>query len=576
MSNEANPMPGAAPGARHNPMPRTALLGVAGVVAVVAIGASVIPRVKQNRELVAETKTDAAAARQIEVISPHFASDSDIVLPGNIQAVTDTPIYARASGYIVKLYVDIGSKVEVGQVLAQIESPEVQLQLQQAQADTSKSQATVVQSLSDVEKLKAGYSQAQAGAVKASADTTQSQALVSQAQSRLAQAKANKAVAVAKLAEARQGLEGQKSSLQQSQAQLDLAATTAKRYRSLLQEGFIAQQDDDQAQATLKTARAIFGTAQSAVKASAANVNSAEEAVNAAQAAVDAAASDVKSSQASLKATRASESAARSNVQAASATVNSGKFAVQANKAQVNSQLANQRKFAALSSFQVLRAPFKGIVTSRNVDVGSLVAAGGATGNTSPTANGSKAGLLGLAKTDELRIQVSVPQNSLKAVVPGTHATVTVNQLPGRKFIGTVATQSGALDSSTRTQLAEIRIKNADGTLLPGMFAQVTFAAMVGRKTVRVPASALSIGGDGTRVVVVRPDNTLHYVPVKLGRDFGPEAEALEGLKGDEKLVVNPSNDLAEGMKVKIAPPDKAKKGDKPGNSPGGGEGKAK
>jgi len=240
-------------------------------------------------------------------------------------------------------------------------------------------------------------------------------------------------------------------------------------------------------------------------------------------------------------------------VNANQASLRSGQSFVNANRSGVNSLLAAEQKYAALSSFQQLRAPFDGVITARNVDVGTLVAAGAGTANPSPTSTVSTSGLFGLARTDQLRIQVSVPQVYTQSIRPGTHATVTVQELPGRKFEGIVSRQSGALDSTSRTRMNEIRLKNPDGVLLPGMFANVSFATGGKTARLRVPANTLDVGANGTRVAIVRPDKTLHYVTVVLGRDFGSEAEVVEGLHGDEKLVTNPTDEMHEGMKVEIA-----------------------
>jgi RND family efflux transporter MFP subunit len=531
-----------------------------GAVALVAasIWLGVLPRMSQDKELKAESQQAAHQAPRVEIVSAHLESDNNLVLPGNIQAVVDVPIYARASGYIVKRYADIGMRVHKGQLLVDIESPEAGLQWQQAQADTSRSRATVVQSQSDVEKLRAGVAQAEADSARAAAMSQQSRALIVNSQSRLAQAKANKSEAEAKLAESQHALEGQKSVVEQFDAQLDLATATSKRYRDLLAQGFVTQQDDDQAQANLKIARANIASAKSAVSAAVANVQSAQEAINSAQAAVDAAVADVSSSRESLNASVASERASHANVVANQASLRSGQSFVQVNRSGVNSQIANEHRMAALSGFQQVRAPFDGVITARNVDVGSLVAAGAGATNQGPTSTVSSMGLFGLAGTDELRIQVSVPQAYFQSIAPGTRATVTVQELPGRKFEGAVTIQAGALDSSSRTRLTEIRLRNPKGILLPGMFAQIVFATGGKENTIRVPANALDVGAKGTRIAIVRPDNTLHYLTVQLGRDFGNEVEILDGLNGKEKLVSNPTNDLREGMRVEISKTESA------------------
>ncbi len=525
--------------------------------AIVLLGAAVwlvvLPRLAQDRILKADSQQVSHQAPRVDVVWPHMEIGSDLTLPGNVQAVSEVTIFARASGYISRRYFDIGERVHAGQILADIESPEAKLQLEQAQADTSKSRNTVLQSQADVEKQRAGVAQAQADSSRAAASTEQSRAMVSNALARLAQAKASRSESEAKLAESKHALDGQKSAVEQSEAQMELATTTARRYRELLQEGFVTQQDDDQAQATLKVARAASSSAKSAVGAATANVQAAQEAINSAEAAVDAATADVSSSRQSLNASIASERSSHANVAAIEAGLRSSQSVVQVNRSGVNSQLANERRFGALSGFQRVRAPFDGVITARNVDVGTLVTAGGAATNLGPTTTVSTSGLFGLARTDELRIQVSVPQAYFQSIATGTKATVSVQEMPGRVFEGAVTMQSGALDSSSRTRMTEIRLKNPKGVLLPGMFARVVFAMGGKRRVLRVPANALDVGKDGTRVAVVRPDSTLHFVKVLLGRDFGPEAEVLEGLTGDERMVSNPTSDLKDGMRVEVA-----------------------
>lgn len=527
---------------------------VAGVCVfgVIAVWLGVLPHLSQDRALKADAQQAAHQPPRVEVVTGHWERGSDLVLPGNIQAVDDTPIYARASGYVVKRYVDIGSRVHAGDLLAEIDAPEVRLNLRQAQADTDKARSTVIQSQSDVEKLRASVAQAQADTARAVAVTAQNRAMVVNAQARVAQAKASKSEAVAQLIASQHARDSQKSALVQSEAQLDLAATTAKRYSILRQQGFVALQDDDQAQVNFKVAQAAVASAKSAVSSAEANVQSAQEAVNAAQAAVDAAQADVDSSQENVKASVASEQSSRSNLKASEAALRSGQSFVLVNQHGVRSQDASEKRYATLSSFQQIRAPYDGVITARNVDVGTLVTAGSSTTNPGPTATVTTLGLFGLARTDELRIQVSVPQSYFQSIATGTKASVTVQELPGRTFLGEVTMMSGALDSSSRTRMVEIHIKNPLGVLLPGMFAQISFATGARERALRVPAIALAIDANGTRVAIVRPDSTIHFQAVQLGRDFGNEAEVLSGLVGTEKLVSNPSDDLHEGMQVEV------------------------
>src|SRR5579871_1278070 len=320
--------------------PTRYLMVGACVFVAIAVWLGVLPHIAQDRALKADAQQAAHQSPRVEVESGHWVGGSDLVLPGNIQAIADTPIYARASGYVVKRYVDIGSRVRTGQLLAEIDAPEARLSLRQAQADTDRARSTVVQSQSDVEKLRASVAQADADTARAAAATAQTRATVINAQARLAQVKANKSQAEAQLAAAQHARDGQKSARAQAEAQLDLAATTARRYRTLLEQGFAAQQDDDQAQSNLKVARAATESAKSAVSAADANVHSAQEAVNAAQAAVDAAAADVESSRENVQASIASERASQSNAGASRAALRSGQSFVQVNRNAVSSQHA--------------------------------------------------------------------------------------------------------------------------------------------------------------------------------------------------------------------------------------------
>ena len=226
-----------------------------------------------------------------------------------------------------------------------------------------------------------------------------------------------------------------------------------------------------------------------------------------------------------------------------------------ANTADLAANRANARHYEALLSFSRITAPFSGVITSRNVEVGALVNAGGATDNSAAP----HAGLFGIARTDTVRIVVSIPQSALADVKEGQNADVTIQQLPGKIFKGTVALLSGALDSTTRTRQAEVRIANPDGALLPGMYARVKFEASKGHMGLRIASNTLVVNELGTQVAVVQPDSHIHFVKVKIGRDFGTELEIVDGLNGSEKLVTAPGDDLKEGVAVKAtdAPPAK-------------------
>ena len=167
-------------------------------------------------------------------------------------------------------------------------------------------------------------------------------------------------------------------------------------------------------------------------------------------------------------------------------------------------------------------------------------------------------GMLGIARTDEVRIQVSVPQTYVPAVRAGSTAQVTVRELPGRVFTGTVALRAGALDATTRTQLVEVHLLNRDHVLVPGMYAEVRLTPTHAPAHLQIPGSALVVDAQGTRVASVGPKGNIHYLSVQVGRDLGTEVEARTGLRGDEKLVDNPPDTLAEDTEVKVVTPQRS------------------
>ena len=200
-----------------------------------------------------------------------------------------------------------------------------------------------------------------------------------------------------------------------------------------------------------------------------------------------------------------------------------------------------------MKSFEQIRAPFSGVITSRNVDSGALINAGSAaeTGGSTP-----KSGLFGLLRIDMLRIRVNVPQSSFLAVRPGQVARVLVREYPGREFVGTVTQIAGAMDASSRTLVTEVRVSNREGKLIPGMYAQVKFS-LLQTVSLRLPASALLSGSEGTRIAVVTAEKRIHFVSVTVGRDFGSEVEIAAGLTGGEQVILGPSDTLQEGAKVR-------------------------
>ena len=360
------------PGGHQNRRPSTVSLVLIAlllaVLIVVGFFVGYLPRQRREEVLAAESKeTGSHPARgQCQPVT-RSESNSFLVLPGNIQAVTEAPMLARATGYIRKRYVDIGDRVKAGQVLAEIEAPELDQQIHQANAA--------------IEQAKSGVQQAEAA-------------------------------------------------IQQGRANENLARLTAGRMTNLLGRGVISRQDNDNAQAQYAAQQA--------------NVQALEKAA----------------------------AAMRSSVAAA-----------EANLARLNQ----------IKTYQTVRAPFAGVITLRNVDTGALV-------------NEGSTLLFRVAQTGTLRTYINVPQADAESVRVGQHAIVSISEIPGRKFNGTVSRTSNSLDPATRTLLTEVQVPNADGTLMPGMFAQVDLAVPRKYPPLLIPGDTLVVRSDGPQVAVVRPD----------------------------------------------------------------------
>ena len=221
--------------------------------------------------------------------------------------------------------------------------------------------------------------------------------------------------------------------------------------------------------------------------------------------------------------------AAEANITAADATVTANR--------------ANVGRLTQLQSFERVVAPFDGVITERNVEQGDLV--------TSGTAGGDKP-LFAIAQSRTLRIQVDVPQSEAVNIADGQKASITVRERPGRTYIGIVARNAEALDNAARTMLTEVQLDNKDGSLLPGMYAQVTFTLPGQRSATIIPTSALVINHRGEYVVTVQEGHTIHFSQVVIGTDLGTEVEVVSGVRASDVLVNNPSDSLYEGQKVEI------------------------
>ncbi len=219
--------------------------------------------------------------------------------------------------------------------------------------------------------------------------------------------------------------------------------------------------------------------------------------------------------------------------------------AYDAARASASAAASNVERLTALKHFGGILAPFAGVVTARNVDVGALVAPGG---------NATVRPLFTLAQTDSLRVIANVPQNAAPSVRVGQVAEIIVQELGAGAFTGRVTRTSNALDPATRTLLTEIQLANNTGKLLPGMYAQVKLVLQRTTRPMLIPANTLMLRAEGPQLAIV-VDGRVHIVRITLGRDYGTEVEVASGLPGDAVLIVNPADDITEGTAVTIAAP---------------------
>jgi len=376
------------------------------LVAIAAFG--ILHRVHASNEL---TKyTDTISAPPVSVQLPVMQqSANEIVLPGNIQAYALAPIYARTTGYVKAWYHDIGSHVNKGDLLAIIETPELDQQLAQAKADLA---------------------------------TAQSNATI--------------------------------------------AKTTSERYKDLISQNAVSQQDTDSAASQLE-----------------------------------------------------------------------------ARIAEVNSATANVHRLEELQSFERIEAPFDGVITARNIDVGQLITSTGSTVTAGSGVVSSSKEIFDISAVRTLRVYVNVPQVYSPDAKNGVIATLTLPQYPGRKFEGKLVRSSDAVDPTTRTLLAEVDVDNRDGQLLPGSYTEVHLHTVTPAPALIVPVSALILETDGLRVATVDAQNNAHLIPVTSGRDLGATVEILSGLVANQRVITNPPDSLIEGEKVRVVDPNYVD-GDKP------------
>jgi multidrug efflux pump subunit AcrA (membrane-fusion protein) len=419
---------------KRTPWGRFALLALA-LLAVMAIlfAAGYLPRAKRVKGINAEALAEETNIPLVNVgrikKSP---SGSELLLPGSMIPVTEAYIFARTAGYVKKRYVDIGDRVKAGQLLAEIDAPDLDQQVLQARAALSQARA----SLNQVQ-----------------------------------------------------------AALDQAKAQERLTKVTLDRWVTLVAKGVLAKQEGDQKLADFDNATAVVHVSEANIRAAQDNVTASE---------------------------------------------------------------ANLNRLLEIQGYKSVRAPFVGVITSRSVDEGSLISASGAgqgtptLGSTTQNVNGAE--LFREAQVGTLRILVNVPQAYAGSIHVGLAATVTLQENSRRKYLGKVTRTASSIDQNTRTLLTEVQVVNQDGSLIPGMYANIQFVGQRVDPPLLAPGDSLVTRANGPQLAVVGPGNRIHYQLVQLGRDYGNEIEIVSGLQGGENVVINPSDDVREGAEVKLAP----------------------
>jgi RND family efflux transporter MFP subunit len=213
-----------------------------------------------------------------------------------------------------------------------------------------------------------------------------------------------------------------------------------------------------------------------------------------------------------------------------------------ANLAQVKAAQANVDRLAAEEGFKRLIAPFDGIVTARETDIGALINVGAAGG----------AELFVVSDTSRLRVYVNVPQNYVPDVPPGTQATLTVPEHPGKIYRGTVEASASAVNPSSGTTLMQLIVDNKAGELMPGDYASIRLAVKPLTNVLTIPSSALIFDAKGLSVATVNADSRVQLKPVSIERDLGPVIELASGLAADDRVIQNPPDGIGNGAQVRI------------------------
>ncbi len=434
----------AEPSAPHRrPLLKILAWTVLVTVLAVLLGVGVGPRLRARAERTAQDEM-AHGARRVRVTHPTLTTPGELTLPASFQAEQATDLYARVSGYLKVWRADLGARVRAGDVLAEIDTPELDRELEQAIAQTEAARADLAQANAELKEAQADLELAQANARKAD-------------------------------------------------AQLEFARALADRNDQLLRTQVVSREDQE-------ASRRDFDSRTAEVAAATAEISR------------------------------------RKTALATRATV------IKSREAAITVREAGVHRLGELQVFKKIVAPFDGVVTARRAEVGMLVNAG------SPGA----VPLFCLARTDVLRIRVPVPQSYAAPLRVGDEARVSVPEHPGRTFAARVSRTAGAVDVASRTLTVELDLSNAEGLLMPGTFAEVRLTARRGDAALRVPANALLMRSAGPHVAVVSGGGTVRLQAVRLGRDNGTHVEVLTGLNGQETLVVNPTDDLEDGMRVTL------------------------
>ena len=523
-------------------------LGVLGLALAGVVVTGALPRLHHSAEMNAEAQQALQTDPSVNVITPTTTTGSSLLLPGNIQAAEETTVYARTSGYLRRRLVDIGSKVRAGELLAEIESPEVDQQLRQAQAETLKSEAGTGQAQAETARLKAAVAQAIADAARLHANLEKANSEKIRAEAKLAEVKASASNARAQLALAKQNVEGKNADLQQAQAHLAIDGKTSQRWQGLAREGAVSQQDADERLATYQVSKANVRSYESAILSAQAQVEAAQQSVNAAESPIAGAQADIRTSEQDIQAARSAlesgeakcsggarkrqrRTAKRRGV-AGWNTIESGQCAAHRNPeivrasggALLRRHHLPQCRYRRTDQCRQHRRRFRHDAQERSLRAGTDRHAAYPRQRTAKLGSGSPGGPTRTGSGPGVS-----RQSACRARSPGLRARWT---------------------PPSRTLVTEVQLSNKDGKLIPGMYAQVKFD-LPHVVALRLPSSALLSGSEGTRIALIAAGNKVHYVPVKVGRDFGSEVEILTGITANDQVIVGLSGSLKEGTTVR-------------------------